>query len=137
MKALAQDETVVLRAKDKDQPHPAVGRLPDARFPQGGGRRAHGPGQGLLPGADRTPPPIGEDWIGRQYEHLDRTDGEIDTLATRLASVRTLAYVANRPDWLADPAEWQGKTRQLEDRLSDTLHEKLISPASSTAGPAP
>ena len=69
---------------------------------------------------------IGDDWIARQYEHLDRTDGEIDTLATRLASVRTLAYVANRPDWLADPANWQGQTRALEDRLSDTLHEKLM-----------
>jgi len=69
---------------------------------------------------------VAEDWIAKQYAHLDRTEGEIDTLAARLASVRTLAYVANRPDWLADPAEWQGKTRGLEDRLSDTLHEKLM-----------
>jgi ATP-dependent RNA helicase SUPV3L1/SUV3 len=44
----------------------------------------------------------------------------------RLANVRTLAYVANRPDWLADAAHWQGVTRALEDRLSDTLHEKLM-----------
>ncbi|MCW5760418.1 MAG: phosphonate-binding protein, partial [Phenylobacterium sp.] len=69
---------------------------------------------------------IGDDWISRQYDQLNVTDGEIDTLASRLASVRTLAYVANRPDWLADPAEWQGRTRNLEDRLSDTLHEKLM-----------
>jgi ATP-dependent RNA helicase SUPV3L1/SUV3 len=69
---------------------------------------------------------ISEDWIARQYAGLDRTDGEIDTLAARLASVRTLAYVANRPNWLADPAGWQDKTRALEDRLSDTLHEKLM-----------
>ncbi|MFL5296623.1 MAG: helicase-related protein [Phenylobacterium sp.] len=69
---------------------------------------------------------IPEDWIARQYAALDRTDGEIDTLAARLSSVRTLAYVANRPNWLADPAGWQGKTRGLEDRLSDTLHEKLM-----------
>jgi ATP-dependent RNA helicase SUPV3L1/SUV3 len=69
---------------------------------------------------------IGDEWIQRQYEQLNRTDGEIDTLAARLASVRTLAYVANRPDWLVDPAEWQGRTRGLEDRLSDTLHERLM-----------
>jgi ATP-dependent RNA helicase SUPV3L1/SUV3 len=69
---------------------------------------------------------IAEDWIAKQYGHLDRTDGEIDALAARLSSVRTLAYVANRTDWLADPAGWQGRTRQLEDRLSDTLHEKLM-----------
>ncbi|THD60996.1 helicase-related protein [Phenylobacterium sp.] len=69
---------------------------------------------------------VPEDWIAQQYKHLDRVDGEIDTLAARLSSVRTLAYVANRPDWLVDPAGWQGRMRQLEDRLSDTLHEKLM-----------
>ncbi|MDB5463332.1 MAG: superfamily and helicase [Phenylobacterium sp.] len=76
----------------------------------------------LTAGRQRIP----EDWIARQYGQLDRTDGEIDTLAARLSSVRTLAYVANRPDWLADPAGWQGRMRNLEDRLSDTLHEKLM-----------
>jgi ATP-dependent RNA helicase SUPV3L1/SUV3 len=69
---------------------------------------------------------LSEDWIARQYAHLDRTDGEIDMLSSRLASVRTLAYVANRPDWLADAGAWQAKTRALENRLSDTLHEKLM-----------
>jgi ATP-dependent RNA helicase SUPV3L1/SUV3 len=76
----------------------------------------------LTGGRRRVP----EDWIARQYATLDRTDGDIDALATRLAGVRTLAYVANRPDWLADAANWQGRTRGLEDRLSDTLHEKLM-----------
>ena len=69
---------------------------------------------------------IPDDWIAHQYKGLDRTDGEIDTLAARLANVRTLAYVANRPDWLAEPGAWQAQTRGLEDRLSDTLHEKLM-----------
>ncbi len=49
----------------------------------------------LTAGRQRIP----EDWIAQQYKGLDRTDGEIDTLAARLSSVRTLAYVANRPDW--------------------------------------
>ena len=44
----------------------------------------------------------------------------------RLARVRTLAYIANRADWLADPAAWQGRARDLEDRLSDTLHQSLM-----------
>jgi ATP-dependent RNA helicase SUPV3L1/SUV3 len=67
-----------------------------------------------------------EDWIAAQFSWLDRTDGDIDALSGRLANVRTLAYAANRPDWLKDPGHWQGKTRGLEDRLSDTLHEKLM-----------
>ena len=76
----------------------------------------------LSSGQRRVP----EDWIDGQYKGLDRVDGDIDALASRLARVRTLAYVANRPDWLRDPPHWQGRMRQLEDRLSDTLHERLM-----------
>jgi ATP-dependent RNA helicase SUPV3L1/SUV3 len=78
---------------------------------------------GFLTRRDRRIPP---DWMEGQIRHLDRLDGEIDTLSNRLANVRTLAYAANRPDWLSDAAGWQGRTRALEDRLSDTLHEKLM-----------
>ena len=67
-----------------------------------------------------------EDWMNGQFAGLDRIDGDIDTLSTRLARVRTLAYVANRADWLADPPSWQGRARALEDRLSDTLHQSLM-----------
>jgi ATP-dependent RNA helicase SUPV3L1/SUV3 len=67
-----------------------------------------------------------EDWIASQFSWLDRTDGEIDALAGRLAHVRTLAYAANRPDWLRDPVHWQGRMRDLEERISDALHQKLM-----------
>jgi ATP-dependent RNA helicase SUPV3L1/SUV3 len=67
-----------------------------------------------------------EDWMQGQFASLDRTDGDIDALSSRLARVRTLAYVANRADWLADPQTWQGRARGLEDRLSDTLHQSLM-----------
>ncbi|MGZ3276718.1 MAG: helicase-related protein [Caulobacteraceae bacterium] len=76
----------------------------------------------LTEGNGRVP----EDWISGQFSWLDRTDGEIDALAGRLANVRTLAYAANRPDWLKDPLHWQGRMRELEDRISDALHEKLM-----------
>ena len=69
---------------------------------------------------------IPDDWVVDQMKSLDNLHGEIDVLAQRLANIRTLAYAANRPDWLRDPAHWQGKTRELEDRLSDTLHERLM-----------
>jgi ATP-dependent RNA helicase SUPV3L1/SUV3 len=66
-----------------------------------------------------------EDWIAAQVRRLDRTDGDIDTLATRIAHTRTWTYIANRPDWMTDPAHWRGETRKIEDRLSDALHEQL------------
>jgi ATP-dependent RNA helicase SUPV3L1/SUV3 len=69
---------------------------------------------------------IPEDWMAEGMGRLDRLDGEIDALSTRLAGVRTLAYVAHRPDWLADPGHWRERSRDLENRLSDALHEKLM-----------
>jgi len=68
---------------------------------------------------------IPTDWFARQIAHADRTDGDIDTLSNRIAHVRTWTFVANRPDWLADPEHWQGVTRAVEDKLSDALHERL------------
>ncbi|MDB5651559.1 MAG: Helicase, partial [Hyphomicrobiales bacterium] len=46
-------------------------------------------------------------------------------LSARIAQVRTFNYISNRPDWLHDPEHWQGVTRQVEDNLSDALHERL------------
>jgi ATP-dependent RNA helicase SUPV3L1/SUV3 len=68
---------------------------------------------------------VATDWFARQIAENDRTDGDIDTLSTRIAHVRTWTFVANRPDWLADPEHWQGITRGVEDKLSDALHERL------------
>ncbi|MCZ8109055.1 MAG: helicase-related protein [Burkholderiales bacterium] len=68
---------------------------------------------------------VGNDWFARQVAEVDRVDGDIDTLSNRIAQVRTWTFVANRPDWLRDPEHWQGVTRQVEDRLSDALHERL------------
>src|SRR5207237_4412681 len=65
------------------------------------------------------------DWFARQVALADRTDGDIDTLSTRIAHIRTWTFAANRPDWLADPEHWQAITRAVEDKLSDALHERL------------
>ncbi|WP_099558062.1 helicase-related protein [Hartmannibacter diazotrophicus] len=68
---------------------------------------------------------VPEDWLQRQLAYADRTDGDIDTLSSRIAHVRTWTYVANRQGWLADQVHWQGVARDMEDRLSDALHDKL------------
>ena len=75
----------------------------------------------LQTGTGRIP----EDWFAKQVAFADRTDGDIDTLANRIAHIRTWTFVSNRPDWLKDPAHWQERTRAIEDRLSDALHECL------------
>jgi len=68
---------------------------------------------------------VNEGFLAEQVHRADRTDGEIDTLSARIAQIRTWTYVSNRPGWLADPTHWQEKTREIEDRLSDALHERL------------
>ncbi len=69
---------------------------------------------------------LSNEWMAEQFSLVDHAEGEIDVLSQRLAGVRTLAYLANRSDWLREPATWQAMTRALEDRLSDTLHQKLM-----------
>ena len=68
---------------------------------------------------------IPDAWFAAQVEQADRTDGDIDTLSGRIAQIRTWTFAANRPDWLADPEHWQGITREVENKLSDALHERL------------
>src|SRR5260370_363518 len=68
---------------------------------------------------------IPDAWFVAQVEQADRVDGDIDTLSGRIAQIRTWTFVANRPDWLADPEHWQGITREVENKLSDALHERL------------
>jgi ATP-dependent RNA helicase SUPV3L1/SUV3 len=67
------------------------------------------------------------DWLAGQIGALARSDGDIDTLMQRLAGVRVWSYIAARGDWVKDSPHWQGQAREVEDLLSDALHERLTS----------
>jgi len=68
---------------------------------------------------------LDEDWIAEQVRFCDNISGDIDTLSNRIKQIRTWTFVANRRDWLKDPQHWRQTTRDIEDRLSDALHERL------------
>ena len=68
---------------------------------------------------------IPEDWFARQVAYAEVTEGDIDTLSNRLAHIRTWTFVSNRTEWLKNPLHWQERTREIEDQLSDALHERL------------
>jgi ATP-dependent RNA helicase SUPV3L1/SUV3 len=68
---------------------------------------------------------IPADWFANQVAQTDRSDGDLDTLANRLAQIRTWTFVSHQAQWLHDPEHWQGRTRAIEDSLSDALHERL------------
>ncbi len=66
------------------------------------------------------------DWVAQEIENLDKLDGDIDTLMQRLTDVRVWAYITARADWMTDADTWAMRARAVEDRLSDTLHVKLM-----------
>ncbi|MDE8345452.1 MAG: helicase-related protein [Acidocella sp.] len=74
----------------------------------------------------RTGGALPEPWVRREIEALDKVEGEIDTLMQRLTDVRVWAYITARADWMRDASPWARLAREIEDRISDTLHLKLM-----------
>ena len=68
---------------------------------------------------------ISDDYMRLQLIKLDKLDGNVDSLSNRIANVRTWSYVANKNNWVENQDYWIEKTKNLEDRLSDRLHEEL------------
>ncbi len=68
---------------------------------------------------------ISEDYMRLQLMKLDKLDGNVDSLSNRIANVRTWSYVSNKNNWVENQSYWIEKTKHLEDKLSDRLHEEL------------
>ena len=68
---------------------------------------------------------VPHEWFAAEVARLDNMSGDIEALADRLAGIRSWAYIAHRADWLNEPAKWAERTREVEGRLSDALHERL------------
>ena len=60
-----------------------------------------------------------------QLMKLNKLEGNVDSLANRIANVRTWSYVSNKNNWVENQNYWVEKTKFLEDKLSDRLHEEL------------
>lgn len=68
---------------------------------------------------------VPQDEIHRAVRHLDRVEGDIEALMARLSWIRTWTFISHREGWVDDAAGWRARTRAVEDRLSDALHDKL------------
>ncbi len=123
--ALADDGAVHARATSRGAVRLLwdVCCIPDYRSDPGGGHaRLLGRLFTQLVDRDGTLDPA---WLEPRVHQLDRVDGDIDVLLSRIARVRTWNYVSFRSGWLEDAVGWQQRTRAIEDRLSDALHERL------------
>src|SRR5258708_17109415 len=78
--------------------------------------------QHLTQGGERLP----EDWIESHVKRLERYDGDIDTLMSRIAHVRTWTYISHRADWTQRAVHSQDRARAIEDKLSAVLHQRLM-----------
>ncbi len=68
---------------------------------------------------------VTNEYMKKQLEYLDKYSGNIDTLANRISNVRTWSYVANKKSWTDNHDFWIERTKDIEDKLSDKLHEEL------------
>ena len=68
---------------------------------------------------------ITDDYMRLQLMKLDKLEGNVDSLSNRIANVRTWSYVSNKNNWVENQNYWIEKTKFLEDKLSDRLHEEL------------
>ena len=68
---------------------------------------------------------ITDNYMHLQLIKLDKLEGNVDSLSNRIANVRTWSYVSNKNNWIENQDYWIEKTKLLEDKLSDRLHEEL------------
>ena len=68
---------------------------------------------------------VSNEYMKLQLKDIDRYDGNIDTLSNRISSVRTWSYVANKKNWTDNSDFWIERAKNIEDKLSDKLHEEL------------
>ena len=77
---------------------------------------------GFLNGKDGK---ITNQYMKKQLQQLDKLEGNVDSLSNRIANVRTWSYVSNKVNWVENQDYWVERTKKLEDKLSDRLHEEL------------
>ncbi len=68
---------------------------------------------------------IPEDWINKKVSRLSNFGGGIPELSIKISQIRTWTYISNNHNWLKNTYYWKEKTQQIENELSDQLHNSL------------
>ena len=77
---------------------------------------------GFLNGKEKK---VTNTYMKQQLSVLNKLEGNVDSLSNRIANVRTWSYVSNKVNWVENQDYWVERTKLLEDKLSDRLHEEL------------
>ena len=68
---------------------------------------------------------ITNQYMKQKLAPLDNIDGNVDSISNRISNVRTWSYVSNKVTWVENQDYWVERTKSIEDKLSDRLHEEL------------
>ena len=68
---------------------------------------------------------IPSSFMKEQCKGLEKDHGNVDLLSHRLSNVRTWSYVSNKKNWVENSDYWVQLTKNIEDKLSDKLHDEL------------
>ncbi len=68
---------------------------------------------------------IPNQYMKEQLKGLDKLHGNIDAISNRISNVRTWSYVSNKKNWVENSDYWIQSTKNIEDTLSDKLHDEL------------
>ncbi len=68
---------------------------------------------------------INDNWLREKILKLENYSGGIEELSIKISNIRTWTYISNQTKWIKEYEFWQNKTKEIEDNLSDNLHESL------------
>ena len=66
-----------------------------------------------------------KEWISKKVSRLNNYAGGIPELSIKISQIRTWTYISNNHAWLKNSQYWKEKTQEIENELSDQLHESL------------
>ncbi len=64
-------------------------------------------------------------WLEKNVLSLNKFNGGIEELSLKISQIRTWTYISNHQNWIENGKYWQEITQNIEDNLSDSLHEGL------------
>ncbi len=64
-------------------------------------------------------------WLEKNILSLEKFNGGIEELSLKISQIRTWTYISNHQNWIDNEKYWQQITQNIENDLSDNLHERL------------
>lgn len=69
---------------------------------------------------------VDEAWMLEALDRVARSPSDVDSLMARVAELRLYSYVAHQGDWVEASSGARERAVEVEDQLSDALHEALV-----------